>query len=64
MQQKIKVRATDNARCPYLNNNGEVVPGRFIGIDADGVMPEGELVNDHPQVRRFVARGQLELVDN
>ena len=65
MLRQIKVRALNGNKVPFLNASGVVEPGRFIGIDkhTGEVIADGELVSDHPQVRRHIARGQLELCE-
>jgi len=55
---KIHVIAVGDARTPLRDELGRWDPGRFIGRDAKGE-PRVEQVDDTPQVRRAIARGDL-----
>lgn len=55
---KIRVIAVGDARTPLRDELGRWDPGRFIGRDAKGE-PRVEQVDDTPQVRRAIARGDL-----
>ncbi len=55
---KITVVAVGDARTPSRDELGRWEPGRWLGRDAKGE-PRAEAVDDTPQVRRALARGDL-----
>ena len=56
---KIRVRAVGDALFPF---NG--YPGRFVGRNADrSIIEEGVEIDDTSYLRRGIARGELQLVE-
>lgn len=55
---KIRIIAVGDARTPLRDELGRWEPGRWLGRDAKGE-PRAEEVDDNPQVRRALARGDL-----
>ena len=60
----LHIRAVGDLRAAYLDDAGRPVAGRYAGRDRRtfDALPEGEVVPDHVDTRRAIARGDLELV--
>ena len=64
MANTLHIRAVGDLLSPYLDDTGRPVPGRYAGRHRKTrePLPEGEMVADHPDYRRAVAREELALV--
>jgi len=65
MAKKITVKPVNGALVPFIRDDGSIAPGRMVGIDSHTgeSMPDGEQVTDHPQIRKAIVRGHLELIE-
>ena len=64
MANTLHIRAVGDLLSPYLDDTGRPVPGRYAGRarKTREALSEGEMVADHPDYRRAINRGELELV--